>query len=190
MFSNIYLLVGQNKPFNPLLGETYQGQYPDGTKIYAEHTSHHPPVTNFLVEDPDGLYTLSGYYEVYGKVAPSNITSALRGPTTLKFKDGHTIYFAFPYYRLGGTIMGERTVEGLGSCLFEDPMNSRKAVIIMNTYKKTGWISRSHSGSKDEVEGVIFSSKSCIKNAKEVKNRFWKDVVHLDDISKYIGSKR
>ena len=48
--SSIYLCCGQNKPFNPLLGETLQGEFEDGTKFFCEHTSHHPPITNFLLE--------------------------------------------------------------------------------------------------------------------------------------------
>lgn len=39
----------QLKPFNPILGETHQASLPDGTQIYCEQSSHHPPVTNFLV---------------------------------------------------------------------------------------------------------------------------------------------
>ncbi len=37
------------KPFNPIIGETYQGYWPDGSSIFCEHTSHHPPITNFFV---------------------------------------------------------------------------------------------------------------------------------------------
>ncbi len=33
------------KPFNPILGETYQGMI-DGCPIYAEQVSHHPPITS------------------------------------------------------------------------------------------------------------------------------------------------
>ncbi|GLE01296.1 hypothetical protein PINS_up010126 [Pythium insidiosum] len=39
--------VGQLKPFNPILGETYQAELNDGTLAYCEHTSHHPPISNF-----------------------------------------------------------------------------------------------------------------------------------------------
>jgi hypothetical protein len=39
----------QLKPFNPILGETYQGEFSDGTQIFIEHTSHHPPIANFFV---------------------------------------------------------------------------------------------------------------------------------------------
>lgn len=35
------------KPFNPILGETWQAQLSDGTVMYMEQLSHHPPVTAF-----------------------------------------------------------------------------------------------------------------------------------------------
>ena len=47
--------------------------------------------------------------------------------------------------------MGERSVEAIGSCTFEDLTNNRKAVLLMNTFKKTGWIRSTTSGNKDEV---------------------------------------
>lgn len=50
--AGMYGSVKQLKPFNPLLGETYQGYYDDGTRIFCEHTSHHPPISNFLLEGP------------------------------------------------------------------------------------------------------------------------------------------
>lgn len=154
--SSIYLCNGQNKPFNPLLGETLQGKFEDGTKFFCEHTSHHPPISNFLVEDKDNKYNLSGYYEITGKMGANHFVSGLRGPNDLVFSDGQHIRFGFPSYRLGGTVMGERTIEAIGSCTFEDLTNNRKAVLIMGTFKKTGWIRSSTSGSKDEFTGMIY----------------------------------
>lgn len=86
--SNIYICTGQNKPFNPLLGETNQGMFVDGTKYYCEHTSHHPPISHFLIEHPQGLYKMYGYYEFIGKMGKNHLVSGLRGPNTLEFKDG------------------------------------------------------------------------------------------------------
>ena len=40
------------KPFNPILGETYQGKlgpYP----IYLEQISHHPPISALLIKTKD-----------------------------------------------------------------------------------------------------------------------------------------
>jgi len=86
--SSIYMCVGQEKPFNPLLGETHQGSFPDGTTFYCEHTSHHPPITNFLLEDRDELYKMYGYYEITGKLGGNSFQSGMRGPNNLVFKDG------------------------------------------------------------------------------------------------------
>jgi len=50
--TSIGLCAGQNKPFNPLLGESNQGGFADGSRFYCEHTSHHPPITHYLLEGP------------------------------------------------------------------------------------------------------------------------------------------
>ena len=56
--------------------------------------------------------------------------------------------------------MGDRTIEAIGSCVFEDLTNNVKAVLLMNTFKKTGWIRSSTSGSKDCFTGIIYESKN------------------------------
>ena len=50
----------------------------------------------------------------------NSLTSGLRGPSTLKFKDGTKIVFNAPDFKLGGTVMGERTIECVGSLVFVD----------------------------------------------------------------------
>ena len=54
--SGMHMVATQRKPFNPILGETYQGIWPDGSKLFVEHISHHPPISTFLVENVDGLF--------------------------------------------------------------------------------------------------------------------------------------
>jgi len=144
------------------LGETLQARFPDGTLLYCEHTSHHPPITNFLLEDKDGLYTMSGFFEQCGKMGANSFTSRLSGPCYLNFKDGHQIRFGFPSYKVGGMVMGERTIETVGSTMFEDTTNNRKAVLLMSSYKKTGWIRSTYSGLKDEISGIIYDSDEII----------------------------
>ena len=46
--SKMHLCVAQQKPFNPILGETFQCKLNDSL-FYLEQTSHHPPQTNFYV---------------------------------------------------------------------------------------------------------------------------------------------
>lgn len=59
----LYLGTKQLKPFNPLLGETYQGHWIDGTSIEIEHISHHPPIASFYIENKDFKYRFTGNYE-------------------------------------------------------------------------------------------------------------------------------
>ena len=53
----------------------------------------------------------------------NSLISGLRGPCTAQFPDGTSIRFNAPDFRLGGTIMGERTIEAVGSLVFEDMAN-------------------------------------------------------------------
>ena len=53
--SLIYLTM--DKPFNPILGETYQG-WIDGCPVYFEQISHHPPIASYLMKGRG--------YDVYG----------------------------------------------------------------------------------------------------------------------------
>ena len=66
--SGMHQIATQRKPFNPILGETFEGYWPDGSRIYNEHVSHHPPITCFLVENVDQLYKFYGSYEYTAKV--------------------------------------------------------------------------------------------------------------------------
>ncbi|KXZ52586.1 hypothetical protein GPECTOR_9g631 [Gonium pectorale] len=71
MLVSVWLLAGHNsqplrdnKPFNPLLGETFEWQAYDGSARYiSEQVSHHPPVSCFVADGggPQG-------YELYGEV--------------------------------------------------------------------------------------------------------------------------
>ena len=40
-----------NKPFNPILGETFQAKVGD-SMTYSEQISHHPPILYYYVVNP------------------------------------------------------------------------------------------------------------------------------------------
>lgn len=42
------------KPFNPILGETYQAEYTGGIQLFLEQISHHPPISSWQMVDPQG----------------------------------------------------------------------------------------------------------------------------------------
>ena len=43
------------KPFNPLLGETFEYET-EGMRFFSEQVSHHPPITSGHAEGPDWIY--------------------------------------------------------------------------------------------------------------------------------------
>jgi len=106
----------------------------------------------------------------------NSFTSGLRGPCTLKFVDGHEIRFGFPSYKVGGMVMGERTIETVGSSMFEDITNKRKAVLLMTSFKKTGWIRSTYSGQKDEISGIIYDTDEIDNDIETIKKNYCKEI--------------
>ena len=160
----------------------------DGTKFYCEHTSHHPPISHFLLEGPNNCYRMHGYYEFTGKMGSNSLTSGLKGPNTIEFADGTSVRFNAPDWRLGGTVMGERTIEGVGSIAYEDLSNQLKAVIVLGTYKAGGFFSGKASGSKTDFEGVLYKMK---KNRKPTvfgkQQKLPERLDKIDDMDKKIS---
>lgn len=83
--SGMHLCTGQMKPFNPILGETYQGFLSDGTNIFCEHISHHPPITNYLVEDIDNKYRFYGSSEFTASMGANSLRTAQEGNNYVEF---------------------------------------------------------------------------------------------------------
>lgn len=52
--------------------------------------------------------------------------------------------------------MGDRTIETCGSIVFEDLQNQLRAVVVLGTFKSTGFFSKSTSGSKTDFSGMIY----------------------------------
>lgn len=94
---------------------------------------------------------MHGYYEFIGKMGANSLTSGLRGPTNIEFADGTKIVFNAPDFRLGGTVMGERTVECVSSTVYHDLTNSIKAVVLLNTYKEEGLFTKQITGNRTEI---------------------------------------
>lgn len=100
-----------------------------------------------------------GYFEYTGKLGKNSFTSMLAGPTTVEFADGQKISFSGMHFRLGGTIMGQRTLEPANSLNFEDAKNGIKAIVKFGTFKKSGYWNKTISGGKDCLEGVLYKTK-------------------------------
>ena len=142
------------KPFNPIIGETFEAYWPDDTKIYAEHISHHPPITSFLVEHQSGLYRFHGSFEYTAKLTDFG-NSALGkqvGKSYIEFRDGSKISFEYPFMKIGGLLFGKRTVKFTGKVEFNDDKNNIFAELSFNS---EGGMFKKRQGNVDEFSGII-----------------------------------
>lgn len=178
--AGMYCAMQQLKPFNPLIGETLEATLEDGSTILIEHTSHHPPISNFYVEGPDSIYKLYGHYEYKMKISPNSLLSDQDGPNVIEFRDGQKIVYRYPYIQIKGLIFGDRMIYGTGNMIFEDVDNNLKAVVIFDYGKKRGFLSSRKKGSKhDEIDGLIYHPK--VEGKKENK-KDKKDVHAINDL--------
>jgi hypothetical protein len=152
--SGLHMSVEMRKPFNPIIGETFEGYWPDKTKIYAEHVSHHPPITRFLVEHHGGLYKYYGSYEYTAKLTDfgNSVTGRQQGKNYIEFLDGTKISFEYPFMKIGGLLFGKRTIKFSGTVQFEDLKNGITAEMKFNP---EGGMFKKSKGPVDEFTGAI-----------------------------------
>ena len=184
--SGLHLAVTQLKPFNPLLGETLEGGFDDGTKIYCEHVSHHPPITSFLVHGAQNSYILSGRYNYKISFSANSLVGTQSGPNNIRFPDGGEVVFKLPGVKLTGLIMGVRLAFYTGTMRFWDKQNGIKAVVVLDCGNSGSIFGSRKKGSKrDDFEGLIYkyNSKTAKKKRKDIKK-----LADLNDVKEVISN--
>lgn len=146
--------ISQYKPFNPLLGETFQATLEDGTTIDCEHTSHHPPITNYYVKSHQ--FTVYGALTINGEIHANSLNAFNEGWGTVEFKDGHKVKFCLPNLYIWGLIMGSRGLQYTAGAIVMDEVNGIKGVLKYSADTKTGLTSYFSSSRNDVVRGAIY----------------------------------
>ncbi|CBZ51107.1 hypothetical protein NCLIV_041820 [Neospora caninum Liverpool] len=114
----------QQKPFNPLLGETYQGHWSDGTELFLEQTACEPPVTAFLARSSDGLFSFWGQFAFHAQLKGNYGVLCQEGETVVSFPRAKTeIRFSQPTAKVSGLLWGPRVFERGGQMAFRDERN-------------------------------------------------------------------
>lgn len=105
----------QRKPFNPLLGETFELVREDlGFRLIAEKISHRPPIMAYQVESADWVIHLAAMpnQKFWGKSMEISDTGLMR----ITFKQSGAVYeFLQPSSFIRNLIAGEKYVEPQGS---------------------------------------------------------------------------
>ncbi|ANB11512.1 oxysterol-binding protein related protein OSH3 [Sugiyamaella lignohabitans] len=138
------------KPFNPLLGETFELVREDkGFRLLAEKVSHRPPIMAIQVESADWTlqYTAQPHQKYWGK----SIELTDSGPVRIRFhKNGDVFEYLQPSTFLRNIIAGTKYVEPVGSVTVE---SSRGGTAVIE-YKAGGMF----SGTSEEVSIKAFDA--------------------------------
>mmetsp|Transcript_38151 Transcript_38151/g.89931 ORF Transcript_38151/g.89931 Transcript_38151/m.89931 type:complete len:438 (+) Transcript_38151:138-1451(+) len=123
------------KPLNPILGETLQTEYSDGSKLYMEQTCHHPPISSYHLVGPGGMYQYYGHTTFDIGFGYNRMFLNTSGSRTLTFADGGKVEIGFPKDRVSNVFWGQMHHECLGEQLFTDDANGIRCII---TYAPEG----------------------------------------------------
>jgi hypothetical protein len=167
LVSGLHMTCSLGKPFNPILGETYQGFYPDGTSIYMEQSSHHPPITSWLVIGPqlpgDGrpAYRMYGSGEWTASFRGNSVRGEQKGTFTIEYTtDGARVQFTLPIALVHGVLWGDRIIEYEGHVEFHDNMHQLHGELSIPPPSTSSFLGSLFGGSKklpsDYLVGEVY----------------------------------
>lgn len=150
------------KPFNPIVGETMEGMFEDGTEIYCEQVSHHPPVTNWEMVGPGNMFHFYGSGELSASFRANSVRGHQEGVHCVDFSlDNGRITYNLPEVWVRGVAWGERIIEYDGIMTFHDVANKIIAEVKINRPESGGgWFSWKKKDPTDYLTGHIYKYKN------------------------------
>lgn len=119
------------KPFNPILGETWQAALHDGTEIFMEQISHHPPISAFQMTGPGAHYTFTGWSRPEVRYKGNAIKTTACGCRSINFPDGSRVFLTFPFYYIRGIMYTSMPRADLvGTARFVDHKNKLACDVV------------------------------------------------------------
>ncbi|KAF6001579.1 hypothetical protein F1559_003634 [Cyanidiococcus yangmingshanensis] len=145
------------KPFNPLLGETYEFQVPGSpqTRVLCEQVSHHPPVSASHAIGADGSWTYSTTCEVRNKFWGKSVEVFPHGMCHVRIpKYGDHITYQKATTCVHNILVGRMWIDNYGEMVFVNQHNGYRCVVKLT---KTGafWGSQDTYGA---VRGRVFDA--------------------------------
>eukprot|EP01017_Pseudomicrothorax_dubius_P034948 TRINITY_DN4845_c0_g5_i1.p1 TRINITY_DN4845_c0_g5~~TRINITY_DN4845_c0_g5_i1.p1 ORF type:complete len:480 (+),score=102.22 TRINITY_DN4845_c0_g5_i1:74-1513(+) len=162
--ASLHLNMDQQKPFNPILGETFQG-FIDGNPIYIEQISHHPPIHSSQFYGRG--YKIEGTFEATGKISTSGIVGIQGGLNRITFEsNGNVLYVRYPHFRMEGMAFGKRTINFVSKLVVFDPTNNLIAKVKVDPDQNLSSLFHRDKLSHDSFRGGIYQVSSDFSQAK------------------------
>ena len=196
LISYLHFSVIQIKPFNPIIGETFQCRV-GNIDLYIEQTVNHPITLNIYGKELNGEFIIYGYLISDASVYINTLYSSRLGKCFIKFKDGTLFRIIMPPIELRGLALGDRLFNFYDKGLALDLTNKLCAYIEMNPDEPGFFTSffKSKSTFPDYFRGNIVDLKDVIvdenggnhklrKNAKIYGNfeGEWTSFISFDNI--------
>ena len=135
VIAGFHFYLQQKKPWNPLLGETYVGEWPNGTRMYGEQTSHHPPVSNMQIIPANGEWKINAQFNFGIDPGVTKVVILQHGVTKLELNDGTVIEWEFPNIAVTGILKGDRVIKINGPFIMKDLTNKLDVFLTINPSK-------------------------------------------------------
>lgn len=147
----------QCKPFNPLLGETYEADYPDkGLRFFSEKVSHHPMVVACHCEGRGWKFWADS--NLKGKFWGRSIQLDPVGVLTLQFEDGETFQWSKVTTSIYNIILGKIYCDHYGTMRIKGSGNyscklkfKEQSIIDRNPHQVHGFVHDNRTGEKVAV---------------------------------------
>ncbi|GAA5879315.1 hypothetical protein JCM8547_000661 [Rhodosporidiobolus lusitaniae] len=151
---------GSRKPFNPLLGETYELLRPDKSfRFISEKVSHQPPRFAFHGEAPKKGWTVEGYVSPSQKFWGRSMEVFVHGDYNVKFADsGEVFSIRKPSSFVRNLVAGTKYLEVVGDLVVTSSLSSASATISFKEGSSWGGAS-----TRNKVEGKIVDEKGNVK---------------------------
>lgn len=142
------------KPFNPLLGETYELQLKD-FRFFTEQVCHHPPVSAFYADSPEGHFTFHGSVKPQTKFWGKSLEFQPVGVCSVELPKRDEVYtWNNVNCVINNILVGSLWMEQVGVMNIVNQTSKHRVVL---SFKAGGWF----SGGDDLhfVEGFLIDEK-------------------------------
>jgi hypothetical protein len=131
LMSTLHFSVIQIKPFNPIIGETFQCRI-GNIDLYIEQTVNHPITLNIYGKEINGEFIMYGHLITDASIHVNSLYTSRLGKYFIKFKDGTLLRVIMPPITLKGLSMGDRLFNFIDKGLVIDLTNNLCSYIEMN----------------------------------------------------------
>ncbi|GBG60555.1 hypothetical protein CBR_g8578 [Chara braunii] len=143
------------KPFNPILGETYEMEGHNGTRFIAEQVSHHPPMGAAHAENEHFIYDITSKLKTKFLGNSLDVYPVGRTRVVLK-RTGDVLDLVPPPTKVHNLIFGRTWIDSYGDMVLTNLTTGDKVVLY---FQPCGWF----GVGRYEVDGYVYDANETPK---------------------------